>query len=88
MLGGSPSAELLYSAGLEVGILPRLSLALDGLGGWTPSGGGLQDHTVDLGLTWRSLRRFALHATFQWPLHQVEGLRASSAWTLTIDYPF
>jgi hypothetical protein len=87
MLGVSPSPELLYRAGLEVEVLPRLSVALDGLGRWMPSGAGLQDHTVDLGLTWRP-RRFALRAAFEWPLHQAPGLRASNAWTLSIDYPF
>jgi hypothetical protein len=69
MLGDSLSPELLYSAGLDVEVLPCLSVTLDGLGRWRPGGAGLQVQTLDLGLTWRAPRAFALHTASQWPLH-------------------
>jgi hypothetical protein len=87
-LAGSPSADLLYGAGLELEVRRGLRLALDGFGRWTFSERHLQEHTVDLGLTWTSIRPFAVHGTFQWPGHQAPDLRTANAWTLRIESPF
>ena len=79
-----------YAAGIDVRLLPSVSLATDVLGRWRPRGNGIGDHIVDiaLGAKWNPLGTFLLNAGGQLPLNRKEGLRPNLIWMLGLEYTF
>jgi hypothetical protein len=88
--GGSEQNNVRYVAGLDARVLPSLTLAADVLGRWEPSGDGIGDSIVDLGLgaRWNIFRTFLLNAGVQLPLNRNEGLRANVIWTVGVENTF
>jgi hypothetical protein len=88
--GGSEQNNVRYVAGLDARVLPSLTLAADVLGRWEPSGDGIGDSIVDLGLgaRWNIFRTFLLNAGVQLPLNRNKGLRANVIWTVGVENTF
>ena len=88
--GSSEMDNLRYVMGFDARVHPKLTIAVDGLGRWEPSGDGIGDHIVDLalGAKWNPFRSFLLNAGVQIPLNKSEGLRPNIAWTLGLEYTF
>jgi hypothetical protein len=88
--GGSEQNNVRYVAGVDARVHPRLTVAADVLGRWEPSGDGIGDSTVDLGLgaKWNIFQTFLLNAGVQLPLNRNEGLRANVIWTVGIENTF
>ena len=88
--GNSEMDNLRYVMGFDARVHPKLTIAVDSLGRWEPSGDGIGDHIVDLalGAKWNPFRSFLLNAGVQIPLNKSEGLRPNIAWTLGLEYTF
>jgi hypothetical protein len=86
----SVESNLRYAAGVDVRLLPSVTLATDVLGRWRPRGNGIGDHIVDiaLGAKWNPLDTFLFNAGVQLPLNRNEGLRANVIWMLALEYTF
>jgi hypothetical protein len=87
---GSEENNVIYIAGFDARVHPRLTLALDVLGRWEPNGDGIGDNIVELslGAKWNIFRTFLLNANVQLPLNRSEGLRADFIPTVGIEYTF
>jgi hypothetical protein len=88
--GGSEQNNVRYVVGFDAQVHPSLTLVADLLGRWEPSGDGIGDSTVDLGLggKWNIFRTFLLNAGVQLPLNRNQGLRANVIWTVGIENTF
>jgi len=87
---GSEQNNVRYVAGLDARVHRSLTVAVDVLGRWEPSGDGVGDHMVDLalGAKWNVFRTFLLNANVQLPLNRGEGLRPNFIWTVGIENTF
>jgi Putative MetA-pathway of phenol degradation len=88
--GGSEQNNVRYVVGFDAQVHPSLTLVADLLGRWEPSGDGIGDSTVDLGLggKWNLFRTFLLNGGVQLPLNRNQGLRANVIWTVGIENTF
>jgi outer membrane putative beta-barrel porin/alpha-amylase len=88
--GGSEQNNVRYVVGFDARVLPSVTLSADVIGRWEPSGDGIGDSIVDLGLggKWNIFRTFLLNGGVQLPLNRNQGLRANVIWTVGIENTF
>jgi hypothetical protein len=88
--GGAEQNNVRYVVGFDAWVLPSVTLSADVIGRWEPSGDGIGDSIVDLGLggKWNIFRTFLLNGGVQLPLNRNQGLRANVIWTVGIENTF
>jgi hypothetical protein len=88
--GSSVQNNLRYVLGFDARLNESLTMAVDTLGRWKPSAGGLGNHIVDLalGAKWNVFRDFILNTGVQIPLNRSEGLRPNVIWGFGFEYTF
>ena len=88
--GSSTQNNMRHALGFDARVHERVTITVDTIGRWRPSGDGIGDHLVDLafGAKWNPVRDFILNAGVRFPLNRSEGLRPNLIWTLGLEYTF